>query len=144
MIINSRIFKALLLVLIAVTSFSCATRRSVGLEEGWELLSERKVNFIRDKDEIEVRSRNMFTAIRFKIEDKDIRLNDLVILFQNGDKLSPAIDEVIRAGETSKIIEIARDGRYINKITFRYRSMGSILQGRANLIVMGQRYYPGY
>jgi hypothetical protein len=144
MIINSTIFKALLLVLIAVTSFSCATRRSVGLEEGWELLSERKVNFIRDKDEIEVRSRNMFTAIRFKVEDKDIRLNDLVILFQNGDKLSPAIDEVIRAGETSKIIEIARDGRYINKITFRYRSMGSILQGRANLIVMGQRYYPGY
>ena len=144
MIINSTIFKALLLVLIAVTSFSCATRRSVGLEEGWELLSERKVNFIRDKDEIEVRSRNMFTAIRFKVEDKDIRLNDLVILFQNGDKLSPAIDEVIRAGETSKIIEIARDGRYINKITFRYRSMGSILQGRANVIVMGQRYYPGY
>ncbi|MGI8600020.1 MAG: hypothetical protein ACR2KB_12270 [Chitinophagaceae bacterium] len=144
MIINSTIFKALLLVLIAVTSFSCATRRSVGLEEGWELLSDRKVNFIRDKDEIEVRSRNMFTAIRFKVEDKDIRLNDLVILFQNGDKLSPAIDEVIKAGETSKIIEIARDGRYINKITFRYRSMGSILQGRANLIVMGQRYYPGY
>jgi hypothetical protein len=144
MIINSTIFKALLLVLIAVTSFSCATRRSVGLEEGWELLSERKVNFIRDKDEIEVRSRNMFTAIRFKIEDKDIRLNDLVILFQNGDKLSPAIDEVIKAGESSKIIEIARDGRYINKITFRYRSMGSILQGRANVIVMGQRYYPGY
>lgn len=144
MIINSTIFKALLLVFIAVTSFSCATRRSVGLEEGWELLSDRKVNFIRDKDEIEVRSRNMFTAIRFKVEDKDIRLNDLVILFQNGDKLSPAIDEVIKAGETSKIIEIARDGRYINKITFRYRSMGSILQGRANLIVMGQRYYPGY
>ncbi len=144
MIINSTIFKALLLVLIAVTSFSCATRRSVGLEEGWELLSERKVNFIRDKDEIEVRSRNMFTAIRFKVEDKDIRLNDLVILFQNGDKLSPAIDEVIKAGESSKIIEIARDGRYINKITFRYRSMGSILQGRANVIVMGQRYYPGY
>lgn len=141
---NSTIFKFSLLILFAVSTFSCATRRSVGLEEGWELLSERKVNFVRDKDEIEVRSRNMFTAIRFKVEDRDIRINNLEIFFQNGDKLSPAIDEVIKAGESSKLIEIARDGRYINKITFRYRTTGSILQGRANVIVMGQRYYPGY
>jgi hypothetical protein len=141
---NSTIFKFSLLILFAVSTFSCATRRSVGLEEGWELLSERKVNFVRDKDEIEVRSRNMFTAIRFKVEDRDIRINDLEVFFQNGDKLSPAIDDVIKAGESSRIIEIARDGRYINKITFRYRTTGSILQGRANMIVMGQRYNPGY
>jgi hypothetical protein len=144
MIQNSTIFKFVLLVLIAVSTFSCVTRRSLGLEEGWELLAERKVNFIRDKDEIEVKSRNMFTAIRFQVEDRDIRLNDLEIFFQNGDKLSPAIDDVIRAGESSRIIEIARDGRYIDKITFKYRTTGSILQGRANVLVIGQRYYPGY
>jgi hypothetical protein len=144
MITNSNIFKCFLLLIIAISSFSCATRRSVGLEEGWELLSERKVNFVRDRDEIEVRSRNMFTAIRFKVEDRDIRLNNLEIVFQNGDKLSPAIDDVIKAGEVSRIIEIARDGRYIDKISFRYRTTGSILQGRANVIVMGQRYNPGY
>jgi hypothetical protein len=144
MIQNSTIFKFVLLVLIAVSTFSCVTRRSLGLEEGWELLAERKVNFVRDKDEIEVKSRNMFTAIRFKVEDRDIRLNDLEIFFQNGDKLSPAIDDVIRAGESSRIIEIARDGRYIDKITFKYRTTGSILQGRANVLVIGQRYYPGY
>lgn len=144
MVINSTIFKGVLLAFIAVSSFSCATRRSLGLEEGWELLSERKVNFVRDKDEIEVRSRSMFTAIRFKVEDKDIRLNDLEVFFQNGDKLSPATDEIIKAGESSRIIELARDGRYINKITFKYRSTGSILQGRANVLVLGQRYNPGY
>jgi hypothetical protein len=144
MIQNSTIFKIVLLGLIAVSSFSCVTRRSLGLEEGWELLAERKVNFIRDKDEIDIKSRNMFTAIRFKVEDKDVAINDLEIFFQNGDKLTPAIDDIIKAGESSKIIEIARDGRYIDKITFRYRSTGSILQGRANVIVIGQRYYPGY
>lgn len=32
---------------------SCHTsRKSIGIEEGWELLSEQKVNFVRDKDEI--------------------------------------------------------------------------------------------
>jgi hypothetical protein len=137
-------------VLLALTSVlvlntACNTsRRMLGLEEGWELLSERKVNFVRDKDEVFVTSRTLFTAIRFKVEDKDVRINDLKVFFQNGDKLEPSLDDVISANQYSKIIELARDGRAIEKIQFKYRSTGSILNGRANVVVIGQRYNPGY
>lgn len=134
-----------ILLLLSAILFSCgSSRRTVGVEEGWELLSERKVNFIRDKDEISVNSRNMFTDLRFKVEDHDIRINGLKIYFQNGDKLEPNIDEVITANQFSKIIELARDGRYIDKIEFNYRTTGSLLKGRANVLVFGKRYYPGY
>ena len=124
---------------------SCGTsRRTVGIEEGWEVLAEEKVNFVKDKDEIEVRSRNMFTAIRFTVEDRDIRINDLKITFQNGDKLEPSIDETISANQSSRIIELARDGRYIDRIEFKYRTTGSLLKGRANVLIIGKRYNPGY
>lgn len=137
----SKIFFTLLIVSLAACSSS---RRSIGIEEGWELLSESKVNFVRDKDEIKVDSRNQFTAIRFKVEDRDIRLNNIKIYFQNGDHLAPNIDDEIKAGEFSRIIELARDGRYIDKIEFKYRTTGNILKGRANVLVIGQRYNPGY
>jgi hypothetical protein len=123
--------------------FSCgSSRRTFGLEEGWELLGESKVNFVRDKDVIEVKSRNLFTAIRFLVEEKDVRINDLKIVYENGDKIEPALDDVIRAGEQSRVIELAADGRRISTIEFKYRSMGSVLEGRANVVVTGRRYNP--
>src|SRR5690348_11749572 len=108
----------ILFAILAFFTVSCSTHRTVAIEEGWELLGERKVNFIRDKDEIPVTSRNEFTALRFKVEDRDIRLNYLKIYFRNGDVLQPAIDEVLPANQNSKVIELGREGRPIDKIEF--------------------------
>lgn len=129
------------LLLFSVTSLlSCGSSRTVAIEEGWELLAERKVNFVRDKDEIEVTSRNQFTAIKFRVEEKDVRINDLKIYFDNGDKLEPSLDAIIPAGEESKLIELGREGRNIDRIEFKYRSTGNLLDGRANVLVFGKRF----
>jgi len=124
---------------------SCGTsRRTIAIEEGWELLSESKVNFIRDKDVIEVKSSSSFAGLQFRVEEKDIRLSDLKITFTNGDKLEPALDENITAGQTSRYIDLGREGKSISQIEFRYRSTGSILSGRASVLVFGKRYDPYY
>ena len=143
--VTSLPFVMFLLLAVSFIAASCGgSRRTVGIEEGWELLGEEKVNFVRDKDEIDVRSRNQFTAIRFKVEDRDIRLHDLEITYQNGDKLTPAVDIEIPAGQSSRIIELAADGKYIDKISFSYRTTGNLLKGRAKVLILGQRYNPGY
>lgn len=143
---NMSLPRITLLLLLSVTLFSScySTRRSLAVEEGWELLGENKVNFVRDKDELIVTSRNLFTEIRFRVEDREVRINDLKIHFLNGDKLEPAIDFVVPANQDSRIIELARDGRNISKIEFSYRTTGNILRGRANVIIYGNRYNPGY
>ncbi len=134
-----------LLFVSVITISSCfTTRRSIPLEEGWELLGEEKVNFVRDKDELIVSSRNQFTDIRFRIEGKEVRLHDLKIYFENGDKLEPAVDFIIPADRDSRNIELAKDGRTISKIEFQYRTTGSILKGRANLLVYGKKYVSGF
>ena len=136
------VFSLLFLVFAAVSCYS--NRRSLAIEDGWDLLGEQKVNFVRDKDEIDVRSRGVYTDIRFKVEDREVRINDLKIYFQNGDKLEPSIDFVIAADQESRIIELSKDGRNIDKIEFKYRTTGNILQGRANVIVFGKRYNAGF
>src|SRR5437764_8179806 len=105
------------IVAVSILLFSCvSSRRIMGLEEGWDLLGTAKVNFIKDKDEIPVRSRNMYTAIRFAVEDKDIHLSEVKIYLNNGDILQPALSDVIKAGEQSRVIDLAADGRMIDHI----------------------------
>ncbi len=137
----------ILLLAIASLGFfsSCySARRSVAVEEGWELLGEERVNFVRDNDELVVTSRNQFTDIRFRVEDREVRIHDLKIYYPNGDKLEPNIDFIVPANQDSRVIELARDGRTISKIEFQYRTTGSILKGRANVLVYGKKYTLGY
>ena len=127
---------------ILVLSSCGSSRRTLAIEEGWEFIGESKVNFVRDRDDIEVNSSSKFTAIRFRVEDKEVRINELKITFENGDKLEPSIDEVIAADQFSRDIVIATDGRFIDRIEFRYRSTGSLLKGRAAVLVFGKKYNP--
>ena len=131
------------IVLIA-TGLSCgSSRRSIAIEEGWDLLGESKANFVRDKDAIQVHSNSRYTAIRFKVEEREIKLSDLKVVYMNGDKLEPSIEEVIPADQTSRIIELGLEGKNISQIEFRYRTTGSLLKGQAKILVFGRRY-PGY
>ncbi len=139
------LFKLILFFSLVIISFSCgSTRNSIAVEEGWELLGETKAGFIRETDIINVNSRNQFTALRFKVEGAEIKLSQLDVYFESGDRLSPAVDENIAAGRESKLIELAADGRTITKIEFKYRTVGSIVKRKANILVFGKRYHTGY
>lgn len=133
------------MALISSLIFSCgSSRRSIGVEEGWELLSEEKVNFVRDKDEIVINSKRPYTALRFKVEGRDIHLSDVKIYFDNGDKLDPNLDDDITAEQYSRRIELGSEGRYVNRIEFKYRTLGNVLKGRAGVLLFGERHDRNY
>src|SRR5215203_6554897 len=84
-------------------NLSCgSSRKTLVMEEGWELIGETKVNFIKDKDEVLVDSTKLYTMLRFKVEDREIRLEEVKVYFTNGDKLEPNIAEAIKPAEYSK------------------------------------------
>ncbi len=142
MISNFKNLTQTLLLLITLFSvFSCSSsRRTLAIEEGWELLGESKANFVRDRDQIDVLSANRFTTIKFKVEDKDIHLSDLHVVYQSGDKLSPVMDDELVANQYSRDIELGPEGKSIRSIDFAYRTRGNILKGRAKVLVFGKRY----
>ena len=126
---------------LVIINASCApARRTLALEEGWDLLGEKKVDFVRSTDVIEIHSSYKFTAIRFKVEKHEVRLTGVKISYQNGDKLEPALDDVLPADQYSREIELAQDGKFIYKIEFKYRTTGNIFKGRANMLIFGKRY----
>ncbi|HRD57748.1 MAG TPA: hypothetical protein PK504_06845 [Ferruginibacter sp.] len=130
-----------LFIAIAFVISGCSTgRKTIAIEEGWELIGETKVNFVKDKGSMDVMNTNLYTAIRFKVEKKPIKLKGLYIVFPNGDKLSPLIDAVVEADQFSREIAVAPEGRNIRSIDFNYRSKGNIFKGRAKVLVFGKRY----
>ncbi len=133
------------ILLISILFISCSSsRKSITIEEGWDLIGERKVNFVRDRDEFKIYNSNGYTAIRFRVEKRDIKINGLQIIYQNGDALSPVIDDVIIKGEYSRIIELGAEPKNIRSINFKYRTTGSVLKGRANILIFGKRYVSPY
>lgn len=140
-ILNKKLFLGFILMTIAFITLSCSsTRRSIAIEEGWELLGESKVNFVRDRDKVDVLSSNLFTAIRFKVEKRSIHMNELHVVYQNGDKLDPVMDDELVADQYSRDIELGPEGKAVRSIDFKYRTSGNIFKGRANVLVFGKRY----
>ena len=131
----------LLLLLAVYACTSCnSSRRTIAIEEGWEMLGDMKVDFARDKDALQINSSTRYTAIKFKVEKREIKIRDLKIVFANMDKLEPSIEETIPADQYSKEINLGYEGKEIRSIEFKYRTTGSIFKGRGNVLVFGKRY----
>lgn len=122
---------------------SCRGPRQIPVEEGWEFLGSRKVNFVRDVDEMKITSPDLFTTLRFRVENRDLHLSRLKVYFENGDVLEPRVSEEYFAGQESRDIELGSEGRAISRIEFRYRTTGKVLKGRADVLVYGRRYDRG-
>lgn len=118
---------------------SCGSTRTIPVEEGWDLLGERKVNFVRDRDELSIFNTKEYSAFRFRVENKDVSIKDVEIVFPNGDVLRPQVNDLIPAGTYSREIEIAPEGKAIRTIKFSYRSKGNLLKGRATVLIFGKR-----
>lgn len=138
-------FQLINLAIILLTLASCATtRNSIAIEEGWELIGESKVNFGRDRDVIDIVNANRYTAVRYKVMYKDVRIQDMKVVFPNGDKLTPIVNANLVAGQYSKDIELGAEGKQVRSIEFNYRSKGSIFRGRAKVLVLGKRFVQAY
>ena len=135
------VYLLIALISISFVISSCSSsRKTIAIEEGWELIGESKVNFVRDRSSIQVLNSNPYTAIRFKVENKAIRLKSFNVVFQNGDKLAPLVDSEIEADQFSRDFDLGPDGRSIRSIDFNYRSKGNILKGRAKVLIFAKRY----
>ncbi|MEO8862360.1 MAG: hypothetical protein ABI358_13100 [Ginsengibacter sp.] len=131
---------ALFISIIAILSSCSASKKTMLTPEGWVVIGETKANFIRETDVIKIYSLDKFTDIRFRVEDRAIKVSEMTIYFENGDKLTPNVDDVVEPDQYSKIINLADNGKKLDRIEFKYRTAGSILKGRGKIIVIGKAY----
>lgn len=103
----------------------------------WEKLGEGTANGKNDKDVIQVgRAEGKFSAIRFKVTNSGVKLQDVVVHFADGTKFSPTTKLEFKEGENSNVIDLPGSRRAIKSVNFRYSdSKGS---GNAQVEVWGR------
>jgi hypothetical protein len=107
-------------MMLALLAFSV---QKAWAEDKWEKLGERKVDFKAEKDVVEVGSHDgKFSHIRFKVQEGDVELYKIKVIFSNGETFEPKTGHHFTEGERTHEIELPGKARHVDKVEFFYRS----------------------
>ena len=104
----------------------------------WEKLGSRIITKAADHDIIEMDRRDgMFTKIKFRITKSRVHVDNIKVVFQNGDVENFKIDRNFSVGEWSPVFDLVGNKRFIDKIIFNYHTK-FFADGRGKIIVFGK------
>lgn len=107
-------------------------------KDKWEKLGSRVVDFVADKDTIEVGgNEGRFDRIRIDVEEGNLDMWDIKVTFGDGESFSPGTRVEFRQGSMSRTIDLPGAARVIRKIEFWYKS--EFRKGRATVHVFGRQ-----
>jgi hypothetical protein len=107
-------------------------------EARWERLGCQKVGFITDKDVIRVgRSEGRFKSIRLQVSGNKVYMDDLKVIYGNGDPDDIPVRSEIGAGGQTPALDLKGERRAIKEIEMKYHSQPNF-KGQATVCVDGQ------
>lgn len=105
---------------------------------GWERLGSREVSFRAERDVIGAAGEGLFRRVMIVVDDADLELFDVRIVFANGEVFSPGTRLYFKEGSRTRVIDLPGAARAIRRIEFAYRSVRGGGDGRAEVHVYGQ------
>jgi hypothetical protein len=109
-----------------------------GRFDGWSHLGQRQVSFRSERDAIPALGDGRFHRIMLVVDDADLELFDVRIVFGDGQVFSPATRLYFREGTRSRVIDLPGEARLIRRVEFNYRSVRGGGDRRAEIHVYGQ------
>lgn len=104
---------------------------------GWQLLGERSVRLLGDRDEILVTARRgAMRRLRMVVLDQGVEFFDVTIHFANGEQFEAAVRSFIRAGGQTRAIDLPGRDRVIRRVSLTYRTRRGA-DGRARVQLWG-------
>jgi Protein of unknown function (DUF2541) len=104
----------------------------------WERLGCQKVGFITDKDVIRVgRGEGRFKSIRLQVSGNKVYMDDLKVIYANGEPDDIPVRSEIRAGGQTRPLDLRGERRAIKQIEMKYRSQPNF-KGEATVCVDAQ------
>jgi hypothetical protein len=102
------------------------------------LLGDQEVDFRVDRDKMDVRRyEGSFRSLYFLVENNDIEIFNLVIVFGNGERQNIDTRLIFNEGSRSRVIDLNGGERRIESIQFTYKTVGDRHEGKARVAVYG-------
>jgi hypothetical protein len=123
---------------IATGALICLAIAPTAAEARWERLGCQKVGFITDKDVIRVgRGEGRFKSIRLQVSGNKVYMDDLKVIYANGEPDDISVRSEIRAGGQTRPLDLRGERRAIKQIEMKYRSQPNF-KGEATVCVDAQ------
>jgi hypothetical protein len=113
--------------------------RPPGNQQGrWFYIATTEVRLMGERDVVNVHSREMIRAIKFKVSRNALEVLDLNVVFANGQQQNFVVRNIFQPGTESRILgDFTGNKRRIRSIIFNYRTRGHILSQRAHVEIYG-------
>ena len=116
-------------------------RPSVSGADDWQLLGRRRVGSEAERDVIEVGVREgVFDAIRIEVQDGDLEIYNVRVVFGSGLSWSPDTRVQISRQSRGLVMDLPGEARIIRRVEFWYRSHSR--RGDATVAVFGRQFHP--
>jgi len=116
----------------------CLALAPTAAQARWERLGCQKVGFIADKDVIRVgRGEGRFKSIRLQVSGNKVYMDDLKVIYANGEPDDIPVRSEIRAGGQTRPLDLRGERRAIKEIEMKYRSQPNF-KGQATVCVDAQ------
>lgn len=127
-----------LALILSSSGFAGAMHSKKVSEVGWEKLGMKSVDMMADHDIILVTAQEgFFTKVKLVIQKAPIHLNNMNIVFRNGDHENIVFDKFFEIGSSTRIIDLPGNKRIIKEIRLNYKSVRSG-NGRALVTAWGK------
>jgi hypothetical protein len=88
------------------------------------MLGEQAVRGKRDRDVIMVgRREGRFTRLMVVVEDSDLEVHSMEVVFAGGDRFNPRLRHIFREEDRTRPIDLPGNSRVIERIEFRYGNL---------------------
>ena len=106
--------------------------------EFWDKLGCVEIGFRSEREVIPVNMRdNRFKAIRVEVERRDIFINDLRVIYANGEPDDLVVGKLVRQGSPSRSLDLRGHARAIDRVELIARKAEGQDRGRAEVCVFG-------
>ena len=133
--------QTLLFLFASIVMMNAATAQKAEVvtsnKPGWHKIGETTVSFAADRDALIVLGADKFKAIRLKVTDAPIRVEDLEVYYENDSKEDVQLRSVFKQGSQSRVIDLKGLDRNLKKVVFYYHSIPNWKGDKAHVELYG-------
>lgn len=133
--------KTFLFLVVSFMTISAVTAQKVEVitsnKTGWHKIGETTVSFAMDRDALTVLGADKFKAIKIKVTDAPIKVEDIEVYYENDTKEDIQVRSIFKKGGESRVIDLKGLDRNLKKVVFVYHSIPNWKGNKAHVELYG-------
>lgn len=134
-----KVMIAFAVIFAVIVNFSYAQTPSVMLSNkpGWHKIGEVKADFKMEDQSIAVLGKDRFKSILLKVTDAPINIEDVQVVFENGETQDIHVKSELKAGSETRQIDLNGGSPEIKEVKFKYKTLPNQKEDKAHVELYG-------